>query len=111
MKKLVLLGCALVLLTGCGSKVKCTGEVYGQKAEVTGEFKKNDLKEMTMTYKFEDKDVAEKACSSFKKDKDSNVKCSSKSVTVSQKKPKSDKSKTTKDEFIKEMEKDGLSCK
>lgn len=100
MKKLMLLGCALLVLTGCGQKVKCTAKVQGTEIEIVGKVKDGKIVETATTAKYDDKDEAKSSCSSAKKvyknEDDASIKCSSKKVTVTEKDVKEDK-----DEFVK----------
>ena len=103
MKKGLVLGLAgLFLLTGCGSKVKCTNG----DATYVGKFKKNALTEITMTEKYKTKDEAKQSCTAAKAMKSlygegTKVKCSSKKVSLTIKAPK-DAEKVTKEQFKKE---------
>ena len=107
MKKGVVLSiAALVLLTGCGNKVKCTSknEETGAKYTYTGTFKKDNLEKYTISVKYKTKDEAKESCESAKKVYDKkDVKCSGKTVKVTQKRPAGNDEKVTKDDFKKEF--------
>lgn len=117
MKKVVVLGVAVLLLTGCAKTVKCTTKDKDSKMKysVKGTFKKDNLQKYSYTITYETKDDAKTACDSAKKAAKSNdnmkAKCSGKKVTVTMTRPKDTKSEVTKDEFVKSYESEGMTCK
>lgn len=102
MKKGLVLGLAsLVLLTGCGNKVKCKVD----DGTVIGTFKNNNITKITMTEKYKTKSEAKANCATVKSMKslygdDAKVKCSSKSVSLTISAPKG--TKMTKEQFKKQ---------
>lgn len=103
MKKGVVLSvAALVLLTGCGNKVKCSNknEDTGAKYTYVGTFKKDNLQKYTISVKYKTKDEAKESCDAAKQVYDKkDVKCSGKTVKVTQKRPADNDEKVTKKEF------------
>lgn len=117
MKKVAVLGLAVLLLTGCAKTVKCTTKDKDAKIKysVKGTFKKENLQKYTYTITYDTKDDAKKACENAKKSAKNNdnmkAKCSGKKVKVTVSRPKDTKSEVTKDEFIKGYESAGMTCK
>lgn len=116
MKKTLVLGASLLLLAGCGSKVKCSQDVKSGgitiKASIIANFKKNKVQDFSVEYKMPTKSDAEKVCKMFDK-----AECSGKTVKLEGDEALSliglskDKLKdTSKDDFKKGMEKSGFTC-
>ena len=115
MKKTLVLSAAILLLAGCGNTVKCTMKSDNSKEQttVTGKFKKGNLQSYTYTVKYDSKSDAKESCKSAKEiyGDEGKVKCSGKKVSATISKPKSAKTEITKDDFIKQFESSGATCK
>ena len=130
MKKSLLVfvcACALALLTGCvKNQVTCTGEQNQEgikiRATVTAELDSNDkLTDAVIEYELDNNDAATQYCNIFKTlentGKGVNVKCSGKKITVTgyANIETEDESESyvgaSKEDFIKAMENEGLTCK
>lgn len=117
----------LVSLTGCGSKkqVTCSGTVVEEgismKTSVTVDLDSNDkITGGSMTYDLGDKQAADQFCSLYKMfasaESGVSVSCSGTKITIKgfDKMEDDEDAKVigkTKDEFIKAMEAEGLTCK
>ena len=116
----------LVVLVGCGNKnqVKCTGEMneggLNIKAEVVADLDgDNKVKDATVVYDLGDETTATTYCSFFKLMEDSSkgisISCSGSKITIKGYAQMDDGEEklagTTKDDFVKAMEAEGLTCK
>ena len=116
----------LVVLVGCGNKnqVKCTGEMneggLNIKAEVIADLDgDNKVKDATVVYDLGDETTATTYCSFFKLMEDSSkgisISCSGSKITIKGYAQMDDGEEklagTTKDDFVKAMEAEGLTCK
>lgn len=128
-KYLLIVMCAILLLTvGCGKKnqVKCSGTQneggISLKASVIADFdQENKLTDATAEYDLSDKEAADQYCSLFKlmenAEKGVSVSCSGTKVTIKGFANIDDDEEEekiiglTKEEFIKTMEEEKLTCK
>ncbi len=116
----------LVVLVGCGNKnqVKCTGEMNEGgmkiKAEVVADLDgDNKVKDATIVYDLGDAKAAETYCSIFKMMEDAekgiSVSCSGSKITIKGAAQMDEGDEkivgSTKDDFVKAMEAEGLTCK
>ena len=116
----------LVVLVGCGNKnqVKCTGEMneggLNIKAEVVADLDgDNKVTDATVVYDLGDETTATTYCSFFKLMEDSSkgisISCSGSKITIKGYAQMDDGEEklagTTKDDFVKAMEAEGLTCK
>ena len=117
MKKTLVLGASVLLLAGCGSKIKCSQEIKegGKtiKASIIANVKKDKIKDFSVEYKLPSKSDAEKVCKVMSK-----AKCSGKTVKLEGDDALSmiglskDRLKnTSKEDFKKGMEQSGYKCK
>lgn len=116
MKKTVVLCASVLLLAGCGSKIKCSRDVTEGgmtiKASIIANVKKDKIQDFSVEYKMPSKSDAETVCKAMSK-----AKCSGKTVKLEGDEALSmigltkDKLKeTSKDDFKKGMEASGFKC-
>ena len=127
-KYLLVLVCAVLVLAvaGCSKKnqLKCTGEMDESgvkiKAEVVADFDKDDkLTDAVVYYDLGSKETADQYCSFMKMMEDSakgvSISCSGSKITIKGYAQMDDGEEklagTTKDDFVKAMQREGLTCK
>lgn len=81
MRKTLVLGASLLLLAGCGKKIKCSQEIKTGgvtiNASIIANVKRDKVQDFTVEYKMPSKSDAEKVCKKM-----DNAKCSGKTVKL-----------------------------
>ncbi len=117
-KTLIVLGAAVLLVTGCSKKMECTYENkdgLNYTSTVTISYKDNEVKTATNVMKYETEEVQDTMCQIFKMadEKEVKVACKGKEVKIKNYNKSIEKEHdiSTKDKLVEYLEENNYVCK